>query len=97
MYFYNDIQTDYDVDEDFKQLWRQSGVEHLDENKIAEYLTKHGIASMKDLAPKRVIGGPPKRKGVKRRANANLQNQHILEDLVDYGTVWNVILLYLYW
>uniref|UniRef100_A0A914C4J8 Transcription initiation factor IIE subunit beta n=1 Tax=Acrobeloides nanus TaxID=290746 RepID=A0A914C4J8_9BILA len=85
VYFYNDPETDYDVDEDFRHLWNQCTVSHLDENKIAEYLQKHGIASVKDLAPKRVMTGPLKRKAVKRRANQNLQNQHIIEDLVDYN------------
>uniref|UniRef100_A0A914ZLJ5 Transcription initiation factor IIE subunit beta n=1 Tax=Parascaris univalens TaxID=6257 RepID=A0A914ZLJ5_PARUN len=83
-YFYNDPDTDYFIDDEFKGLWRNASVDHLDEKKIEEYLQKHGIDTMRDLAPKRKIVGPPKRKAMKRRANQKVHNEHLSNVLEDY-------------
>ncbi|KHN80773.1 General transcription factor IIE subunit 2 [Toxocara canis] len=85
VYFYNDPDTDYTIDDEFKGLWRNASVDHLDEKKIEEYLQKHGIDTMRDLAPKRKIVGPPKRKAVKRRANQKVHNEHLSNVLEDYN------------
>lgn len=72
------------MDEEFVKLWRLASVDHLDEHKIEEYLQKHGIASIKDSGPKRLINGPPKRKQVKRKTNQKVHNQHLEDVLEDY-------------
>ncbi|MFH4982754.1 hypothetical protein AB6A40_009463 [Gnathostoma spinigerum] len=84
VYFYNDPDSDFTVDEGFKSLWRNVSVDHLDEKKIEEYLQKHGIGTMKDMAPKRLVSGPPKRKAMKRRANQKVHNEHLSNVLEDY-------------
>lgn len=87
VYFYSDPDTDYTIDEEFKSLWRNASVDHLDEKKIEEYLQKHGIDTMKDLAPKKImVGGPPKRKAVKRKTNQKVHNEHLSNVLEDYNT-----------
>ncbi|KAK0421239.1 hypothetical protein QR680_015131 [Steinernema hermaphroditum] len=84
VYFYNNSDTDYAIDDEFKQLWRSVSVDHLDEKKIEEYLQKHGIRTMKDLQPKRIQGGAPKRKAVKRKMNQKVHNEHLSDVLQDY-------------
>ncbi|VDM06955.1 unnamed protein product [Wuchereria bancrofti] len=86
VYFYNDPDTDYEVDEKFKSLWRNASVDHLDEKKIEEYLQKHGIDVMKDLGPKKITFAPPKRKLPRRRANQKVHNEHLTDVLEDYST-----------
>ncbi|VDM92291.1 unnamed protein product [Onchocerca ochengi] len=85
VYFYNDSDTDYEVDEKFKSLWRNASVDHLDEKKIEEYLQKHGIDVMKDLGPKKLTVAPPKRKLPRRRANQKVHNEHLTDVLEDYS------------
>lgn len=75
---------------EFKGLWRNASVDHLDEKKIEEYLQKHGIDTMRDLAPKRKIVGPPKRKAMKRRANQKVHNEHLSNVLEDYDWIFHV-------
>ncbi|KAI6194495.1 NOT2-3-5 domain-containing protein [Aphelenchoides besseyi] len=82
-YFYNDPETDYQIDDEFVKLWRSVPVEHVDEKKVEEYLQKHNIATVKDLAPHRV-NGVPKRKPTKRKANVRVQNTHMEGLLVDF-------------
>lgn len=82
--YYNDKESEVNVDEEFKQLWRGVAVDHLDEKKIEDYLHKHGIESMKDLAPKKATMSAPKRKAVRRKP---LQNEHLAEGILkDYST-----------
>jgi hypothetical protein len=83
-YFFNDPETDYKIDSDFVSLWRLVAVDHIDENKISEYLQKHGISNVKDLAPHRPTG-VPKRKAGKRRANTKVQNVHMGDILEEYN------------
>lgn len=45
--FWNDPGYDFELDEEYKALWRSISVDHLDEKKIEEYLQKHGIEAMK--------------------------------------------------
>ncbi|TKR67360.1 hypothetical protein L596_023524 [Steinernema carpocapsae] len=84
VFFYNNPDTDFTIDEDYQQLWRSINVDHLDEKKIEEYLSKHGILTMKDLQPKRLQGGPPKRKTAKRKTNQRVHNEHLSDVLQDY-------------
>nr|CAD2198213.1 unnamed protein product [Meloidogyne enterolobii] len=82
--FLNDEDTDYQLDDEFVQLWRSAGVEHLDETKIEEYLQKHGLETARDLAPRRNIGEgtAPKRKQPKKATQKvhNVHLEHVLED-----------------
>ncbi|CAJ0587207.1 unnamed protein product, partial [Mesorhabditis spiculigera] len=83
--FYNDTSLDIELADDFKSLWRNVSVDHLDEKKIEEYLQKKGIDVMKDLAPKRLYNGPPKRKAIKRKLDQKkVHNQHMGDVLEDY-------------
>lgn len=82
-FFYNDPEVDMKIDEEFVKLWRGVNVDHLDEKKVEEYLQKHGISTVKDLAPHRV-NGVPKRKQAKRRANTKVQNTHMEGVLEEY-------------
>jgi hypothetical protein len=63
--------------------------EHLEERRIDEYLAKHGINSMKDLAPKKMGAGSSGGAGLKRRQTNRrkpMQNDHLQEQLKDYST-----------
>ncbi|KAK6015552.1 TFIIE beta subunit core domain protein [Ostertagia ostertagi] len=84
VFFYNDQELDIFIEDEFKQIYRKVSVDHLDEKKIEEYLQKHGIDAMKDLAPKKLGFGPLKRKTPKRRQNIKVQNQHLEGVLEDY-------------
>jgi transcription initiation factor TFIIE subunit beta len=84
VYFYNDPDISFKPDEEFVKLWRTATVEHLDERKVEEYLQKHGITTIKELAPKRLASGPPKRKGTKRKMNQKIQNVHLSDVLENY-------------
>ncbi|VDN55298.1 unnamed protein product [Dracunculus medinensis] len=88
VYFFNDTETDYAFIhyslKAFKSLWRNASVDHLDEKKIEEYLQKHGIDAVKNVAPSKKIFAPPKRKIAKRRVNQKVHNEHLADLLVDY-------------
>jgi len=84
--FYNDPESQVQLDEEFRALWRTVAVDHLDEKKVEEYLQKHGIESMKDLAPKRnAATTAPKRRTANRRQKVH--NVHLTESgvLKDYS------------
>lgn len=51
--FYNDQASHLKVDEEFQKLWRSVAVDGIDEQKIEEYLEKHGITYMQELAGKK--------------------------------------------
>uniref|UniRef100_A0A0N5B6F8 Transcription initiation factor IIE subunit beta n=1 Tax=Strongyloides papillosus TaxID=174720 RepID=A0A0N5B6F8_STREA len=84
VYFYNDPTHDYELDEDFKALWRTIPVSHLDDRRIEEYLKKHNIKSIKDIQPKSNNSGVPKRKS-RKRANVKQQNIHMDGILEEYA------------
>jgi len=83
VYFYNDPEASFKVNEEFCSIWRNVSVDHLDEKKIEEYLQKHGIDTMRDLAPKKG-SGPPKRKTVKRKTVTKVHNEHLTNVLETY-------------
>ncbi|CAO4365425.1 unnamed protein product [Caenorhabditis nigoni] len=83
--FYNDKDFTFpELEDDFKALWRNVSVDHLDEKKIEEYLQKKGLDAMKDLTPKVRMQAPLKRKAAKRRHNQKVQNDHMEGVLEDY-------------
>lgn len=84
-YFYNDTDIGLTVEEEFVGLWRSSNVENLDEKKIEEYLSKHGLSIIKDQAPKRLVHtAAGRRKQVKRPGK--IQNTHMAGILETYET-----------
>lgn len=86
VYFFNDPETDFTIDEQFVQLWRVAGVEHLDENKIEEYLQKHGLDTARDLTPRKAMNAnAPKRKQPRQRGQQRVHNVHLEDMLEDYA------------
>ncbi|CAB3403900.1 unnamed protein product [Caenorhabditis bovis] len=84
VFFYNDPNMTFEIEDDFKALWRNVSVDHLDEKKIEEYLHKKGLDAMKDLTPKIRGPVPIKRKQAKRRGNVKVHNEHLDGVLEDY-------------
>uniref|UniRef100_A0AC35TI61 Transcription initiation factor IIE subunit beta n=1 Tax=Rhabditophanes sp. KR3021 TaxID=114890 RepID=A0AC35TI61_9BILA len=85
VYFYNSHDYNYELDDEYRGLWRSVNVSQLDEKKIEEYLTKHGIESIQDVKPKMTNTGVPKRKQNRKRANAKVHNLHLASVLEDYA------------
>jgi len=83
--FYRDHTSDFDVDEDFRKLWRSTAVDGLDERKIDEYLEKQGIRGMQDQGPRRPMlkKGTQRRKG-RRKPAAPKDNEHLADVLENY-------------
>lgn len=84
--FYNDGRSDIKIDEEFVKLWRSVPVDGVPDEKIEEYLEKHGIQSIRDLASKK-IEPIQKRRKVGRRQNKNFKahNEHMKDILEDYA------------
>lgn len=83
--FYNDLQLNFSVDEEFQKAWRSIAVEGIDEDKIEEYLKNHGISSMQDLNLKKFTRPMHKRKDKKRKTNFKKLNNHMGDLLQDYS------------
>lgn len=84
--FYNESKQEVKIDEDFVKLWRSISVEGVADEKIEEYLEKHGIQSIQDLASKK-MEPTQKRRKVMRRQNKNFKahNEHMKDILEDYS------------
>lgn len=84
--FHNEGKQEFKVDEDFIKLWRSISVEGIADDKIEEYLEKHGIQSIQDLASKK-MEPIQKRRKVMRRQNKNFKahNEHMKDILKDYS------------
>lgn len=89
--FYNDTGKDEKkdekkIDDEFIKLWRSISVEGVADDKIEEYLEKHGITSIQNLATTRVEP-VQRRRRVVRRANRNFKahNEHMKGILEDYS------------
>lgn len=84
--FYNEGKQDFRIDEEFAKLWRSISVDGVAEDKIEEYLEKHGIQSIQDLASKK-MEPVQKRRKVMRRPNKNFKahNEHMKDILEDYS------------
>lgn len=84
--FYNEGKQDVVIDEEFVKLWRSISVEGVADDKIEEYLEKHGIQSIQDLASKK-MEPTQKRRKVMRRQNKNFKahNEHMKDILEDYS------------
>lgn len=83
--FYNEGKKDIKIDEEFLKLWRSVSVEGIAEDKIEEYLAKHGIKSIQDLASRK-LEPVQKRRKVSRKQNKNFKshNEHMKDILEDY-------------
>lgn len=86
MVFYNEGKQEIKIDEEFVKLWRSISVEGISDDKIEEYLEKHGIQSIQDLAAKK-MEPVQKRRKIMRRPNKNFKahNQHMRGILEDYS------------
>lgn len=84
--FYNEGKQDIKVDDEFIKLWRSISVDGVADDKIEEYLEKHGIQSIQDLASKK-MEPVQKRRKVMRRQNKNFKahNEHMKDILRDYS------------
>ncbi|XP_076435581.1 general transcription factor IIE subunit 2-like [Babylonia areolata] len=86
--FYNDKNLKFDIDEDYRKLWRSVAVEGLDESKIEEYLTRNGITSMQEAGIRKVSAVPRRKKGTgKRNMKFKRHNDHLEGVLKDYSDV----------
>ena len=81
--FYNDKSCEYDVDEEFKQLWRSIAVDSIDDNKIEEYLNMNNITTVGKTTTK---VAPQKRKKVNRKRKFKMHNDHLNGVLEDYSS-----------
>lgn len=84
--FYNEGKSDIKIDEEFVKLWRSISVDGVADDKIEEYLEKHGIQSIQDLASKK-MEPVQKRRKIMRRPNKNFKahNEHMKDILEDYS------------
>lgn len=84
--FFNDARQDIKIDEEFIKLWRTTSVEGVPDEKIEEYLEKHGIQSIKDLASRK-MEPVQKRRKISRKPNKNFKahNEHMKDILEDYS------------
>lgn len=84
--FYNEGKQDAKIDDEFIKLWRSISVDGIADDKIEEYLEKHGIQSIQDLASKK-IEPVQKRRKIMRRQNKNFKahNEHMKDILEDYS------------
>ncbi|KAL8595585.1 hypothetical protein ACOMHN_025622 [Nucella lapillus] len=84
--YYNDKHLNFQVDEDYKKMWRSVAVDGLDEAKIEEYLTRNGITSMQEAGIRKVSAVPRRKKGVGKRNNRfKKHNDHLEGVLKDYS------------
>lgn len=84
--FYNEGKQEDKIDDEFIKLWRSVSVDGVPEDKIEDYLSKHGIQSIQKMMTEETRP-VPKRK-VMRRQNKNFRahNEHIKDILQDYST-----------
>ncbi|XP_074605405.1 transcription factor IIEbeta [Brevipalpus obovatus] len=84
--FYNDTNSQLKVDEEFQKMWRSVAVDGLDEQKIEEYLEKHGITSMQELGSKKVVPIQRRKKPTSKKPKAFKKlNDHMGDTLIDYS------------
>lgn len=88
--FYNDKTVKFEIDDEFKKLWRSVAVEGMDEEKIEEYLTRNGITSMQDAGIRKVTAVPRRKKaGSKKNQKFKRHNDHLEDVLKDYSELTN--------
>lgn len=84
--FYNEGKQELKIDDEFIKLWRSISVEGIADDKIEEYLEKHGIQSIQNMASQK-SEPVQKRRKIMRRPNKNFkaQNEHMKDILEDYS------------
>jgi len=82
--FHRPKGKEFKVDDEFVKLWRGVAVDGIDDGKVEEYLKKHGITSMQDVAGKKAVGKELKRKKGKQKAKI-VNNEHLKNVLQDYS------------
>lgn len=83
--FYKEAKQEEKIDDEFIKLWRSISVDGVADDKIEEYLEKHGIQSIQDLESKK-MEPVQKRRRIIRRQNKNFKahNDHMKGILEDY-------------
>lgn len=83
--FYNDKSVQIKIDEEFQKQWRSAAVDGIDEQKIEEYLQKHGIATIGDVGRK-LNPVQKRKKPVSRKGKLfKKTNIHVADELQDYS------------
>lgn len=84
--FYNEGKQEEKIDDEFVKLWRSISVDGVADDKIEEYLEKHGIKSIQDLESKK-MEPTQKRRKIMRKPNKNFKahNDHMKGILEDYA------------
>jgi transcription initiation factor TFIIE subunit beta len=84
--FYNEGKQEEKIDDEFIKLWRSISVDGVADDKIEEYLEKHGIKSIQDLESKK-MEPTQKRRKIMRKPNKNFRahNDHMKDILEDYS------------
>lgn len=84
--FYKEGKQEEKIDEEFVKLWRSISVDGVADDKIEEYLEKHGITSIQDLESKK-MEPVQKRRKIMRKPNKNFKshNEHMKGILEDYS------------
>lgn len=84
--FYNEGKQEEKIDDEFIKLWRSISVDGVSDDKIEEYLEKHGIQSIQDLESRRTEPIQRRRKIVRRQnKNFKAHNDHMKGILEDYS------------
>jgi len=84
--FYNDKSVTLPVDEEIQKLWRSVTVEGVDERKIEDYLQKHNIVAMQDLAVRKASTQKRKKAANKKKQKPfKTHNEHLGDLLQDYS------------
>ena len=83
--FYHDHTSDFEVDDEFKKLWRSVAVDSLDDAQIEEHLSKQGISAMQDNGLKKVAPKINRRKPARFKKRALKDNEHVSDVMVDYN------------
>lgn len=83
--FYNEGKQEFKIDDEFVKLWRSISVDEVADEKIEEYLEKHGIQSIQDLTTKKTELVQKRRKIIRKPRNFKSHNEHMKDILQDYS------------
>lgn len=84
--FYNEGKQEDKIDEEFIKLWRSVSVDGVPEDKIEDYLDKHGIQSIQKMMTEETRPVPKRKVMRKQNKNFKAHNEHIKDILQDYSS-----------
>jgi len=84
--FYNEGKQEDKFDEEFIKLWRSVSVDGVPEDKIEDYLDKHGIQSIQKMMTEETRPVPKRKVMRKQNKNFKAHNEHIKDILQDYSS-----------